>query len=230
MNNDVVLPKHVAIIMDGNGRWAKKRGLPRTYGHKVGTENVRKIVKYCSKIGVEYLTVYAFSTENFKRPKDEVSALMKLLVQYFKKETAELRENGVRLNVIGDISEFSEIVQEAIRDGIEKTKDCKKLVFSIALAYGARAEMVNAVKRILADNVSEINEETISKYLYTFDLPDPDLIIRTSGEQRLSNFLLYQAAYSEFYFTDVLWPDFDEKEFDKAISEFSKRNRRYGGV
>lgn len=230
MNNDVVLPKHVAIIMDGNGRWAKKRGLPRTFGHKAGTENVRKIVKYCSKIGVEYLTVYAFSTENFKRPKDEVSALMKLLVEYFKKETAELRQNGVRLNVIGDISEFSDIVRDAILDGVEKTKDCNKLVFSIALAYGARAEMVNAVKKMIKDNVTVIDEETISKYLYTYNLPDPDLIIRTSGEQRLSNFLLYQAAYSEFYFTDVLWPDFDEKEFDKAILEYSKRNRRYGGV
>ncbi len=230
MNNDVVLPKHVAIIMDGNGRWAKKRGLPRTFGHKAGTENVRKIVKYCSKIGVEYLTVYAFSTENFKRPKDEVSALMKLLVEYFKKETAELRQNGVRLNVIGDISEFSDIVRDAILDGVEKTKDCNKLVFSIALAYGARAEMVNAVKKMIEDNVTVIDEETISKYLYTYNLPDPDLIIRTSGEQRLSNFLLYQAAYSEFYFTDVLWPDFDEKEFDKAILEYSKRNRRYGGV
>ncbi len=230
MENDITLPRHVAIIMDGNGRWAKKRGLPRSFGHKVGTENVRKIVKYCSKKGIEYLTVYAFSTENFKRPQDEVSTLMKLLVEYFNKETDELRENGVRLNVIGDTSSFAPVVREAIENGIKKTENCSKLVFTIALAYGARAEIVNAVKNIISSGVEDINEETISKYLYTYDLPDPDLIIRTSGEERLSNFLLYQAAYSEFYFTDVLWPDFSEKEFDKALEEYSKRNRRYGGV
>ncbi|MBE7091616.1 MAG: isoprenyl transferase [Clostridiales bacterium] len=230
MENNIILPRHVAVIMDGNGRWAKKRGLPRTFGHKVGTENVRKIVKYCSKKGIQYLTVYAFSTENFKRPEEEVGTLMKLLVEYFNKETEELRQNGVRLNVIGDISAFSPIVQKAINDGIKKTKDCKDLVFTIALAYGARAELVRAVKMICNDNVKDITEETISKYLYTFDMPDPDLIIRTSGEQRLSNYLLYQAAYSEFYFTDCLWPDFDEREFDKALEEYSKRNRRFGGV
>ncbi len=230
MENNFTLPRHVAIIMDGNGRWAKKTGLPRSFGHKVGTENVRKIVKYCSKIGIEYLTVYAFSTENFKRPQDEVSTLMKLLVEYFNKETDELRENGVRLNVIGDIDSFSPVVKEAISNGINKTKDCKKLIFTIALAYGARDELVRAVKSIVEKGIKDINETTISENLYTFDLPDPDLIIRTSGEERLSNFLLYQAAYSEFYFTDVLWPDFDESEFDKAITEYSKRNRRYGGV
>ena len=230
MINDITLPKHVAIIMDGNGRWAKKRGLPRTFGHKSGTENVRKIVKYCSQVGVEYLTVYAFSTENFKRPKEEVSALMKLLVEYFNKETDGLRKNGIRLNVIGDTSYFSPAVQKAIKNGLEKTKDCTKLVFTIALAYGSRAEIVNAIKEIVASGVDKIDEETISKYLYTKDLPDPDLIIRTSGEERLSNFLLYQAAYSEFYFTDVLWPDFNEEELDKALAEFSRRNRRYGGV
>ncbi len=224
------IPRHVAIIMDGNGRWAKQKGFPRTYGHKVGTENVRKIVKYCSKRGIEYLTVYAFSTENFKRPADEVGALMKLLVEYFNKETQELKENGVRLNVIGDVSTFSPVVQEAIQNGIEKTKDCTKLVFTIALAYGARAELVRAFKNMIADSVQDITEEIVSKYLYTFDLPDPDLIIRTSGEERLSNFLLYQAAYSEFYFTDVHWPDFDENEFEKALEEFARRNRRFGGV
>lgn len=230
MDNNMIMPKHVAVIMDGNGRWAKKRGLPRSYGHKVGTENVRKIVKYCSKKGIKYLTVYAFSTENFKRPQDEVGTLMKLLVEYFNKETEELRQNGVRLNVIGDISTFAPVVQEAINNGIEKTKDCDKLVFTIALAYGSRAEIVRAIKRIKEDNIEDITEETVSKYLYTFDMPDPDLIIRTSGEERLSNFLLYQAAYSEFYFTDCLWPDFNEEEFDKALIEYSKRSRRFGGV
>ncbi len=230
MDKNIVMPKHVAIIMDGNGRWAKKRGLPRSYGHKVGTENVRKIVKYCSKKNIEYLTVYAFSTENFKRPQDEVGTLMKLLVEYFNKETEELRQNGVRLNVIGDISTFAPVVQEAIKNGIEKTKDCNDLVFTIALAYGSRAEIVRAIKKIKEDNIQDITEETISKYLDTFDMPDPDLIIRTSGEERLSNFLLYQAAYSEFYFTDCLWPDFDENEFDKALTEYSKRSRRFGGV
>jgi undecaprenyl diphosphate synthase len=224
------LPKHVAIIMDGNGRWAKKRGLPRTFGHKAGTENVRRIVKYCSKMGIEYLTVYAFSTENFKRPIEEVSALMKLLIEYFNREAEELRQNGVRLNVIGDVDSFSDTVKQAMRNGIEKTKDCNKLVFSIALAYGSRAEIVRAVKAIKEQGIEEITEETISRFLYTHDIPDPDLIIRTSGEERLSNFLLYQAAYSEFYFTDCLWPDFDEKEFDKALEEYARRNRRFGGV
>ena len=230
MENNIVMPRHVAIIMDGNGRWAKKRGLPRSYGHKVGTENVRKIVKYCSKKNIEYLTVYAFSTENFKRPQDEVGTLMTLLVEYFNKETEELRQNGVRLNVIGDISTFAPIVQEAIKNGVDKTKDCTDLVFTIALAYGSRAEIVRAIKKIKEDGIEDITEETVSKYLDTYDMPDPDLIIRTSGEERLSNFLLYQAAYSEFYFTDCLWPDFDEKEFDKALLEYSKRSRRFGGV
>ena len=223
------LPRHVAVIMDGNGRWAKKRGLPRTLGHKAGTENVRRIVKYCSKKGRKYLTVYAFSTENFRRPQDEVGALMRLLIQYFNNETDELKENGVRLNVIGDISEFQPKVREAIQNGLDKTKDCDGLVFTIALAYGARAEIVRAVKSII-DEGCEVTEETVSKHLYTFDMPDPDLIIRTSGEERLSNFLLYQAAYSEFYFTKTLWPDFDESEMDKALEEFAKRDRRYGGV
>lgn len=230
MENNIIMPRHVAIIMDGNGRWAKKRGLPRSYGHKVGTENVRKIVKYCSKKNIEYLTVYAFSTENFKRPQDEVGTLMKLLVEYFNKETEELRQNGVRLNVIGDISSFAPVVQNAIQNGIEKTKECNDLVFTIALAYGSRAEIVRAIKKIKDEGIEEITEETVSKYLDTFDMPDPDLIIRTSGEERLSNFLLYQAAYSEFYFTDCLWPDFDENEFDKALVEYSKRSRRFGGV
>lgn len=230
MENNIIMPRHVAIIMDGNGRWAKKRGLPRSYGHKVGTENVRKIVKYCSKKNIDYLTVYAFSTENFKRPQDEVGTLMKLLVEYFNKETEELRQNGVRLNVIGDISSFAPVVQNAIQNGIEKTKECNDLVFTIALAYGSRAEIVRAIKKIKDEGIEEITEETVSKYLDTFDMPDPDLIIRTSGEERLSNFLLYQAAYSEFYFTDCLWPDFDENEFDKALVEYSKRSRRFGGV
>ena len=230
MENNIIMPRHVAIIMDGNGRWAKKRGLPRSYGHKVGTENVRKIVKYCSKKNIEYLTVYAFSTENFKRPQDEVGTLMKLLVEYFNKETEELRQNGVRLNVIGDISSFAPVVQDAIQNGTEKTKECNDLVFTIALAYGSRAEIVRAIKKIKDEGIEEITEETVSKYLDTFDMPDPDLIIRTSGEERLSNFLLYQAAYSEFYFTDCLWPDFDENEFDKALVEYSKRSRRFGGV
>ena len=225
-----VLPDHLAIIMDGNGRWAKKRGLPRSYGHKVGTENVRKIVKYCSKIGIKYLTVYAFSTENFKRPQDEVGTLMKLLIEYFNKETDELKQNGVRLNIIGDIEAFAPEVREAIYNGIEKTKDCTKLVFTIALAYGARAELVRAIKSMIRDGITEIDEKTVSDYLYTADMPDPDFIIRTSGEERLSNFLLYQAAYSEFYFTDCLWPDFGEVEFDKAMEEYAKRNRRFGGV
>ena len=230
MDQNHSLPQHIAIIMDGNGRWAQKRALPRTFGHKAGTENVRKIVKYCSKLGIEYLTVYAFSTENFKRPPEEVGMLMKLLVEYFYKETEELKANGVQLRVIGDISSFSPAVREAIAYGIEKTKDCRKMVFSIALAYGARTEIVEAVKKIISQGITDINEQTISDHLYTAGMPDPDFIIRTSGEERLSNFLLYQAAYSEFYFTKVLWPDFNEKELDKAIDVFLKRNRRFGGI
>ena len=229
MENNI-LPQHVAIIMDGNGRWAKKKGMPRSFGHKAGTENVRRIVKYCSKKGIKYLTVYAFSTENFKRPKDEVTVLMRLLVEYFNKETEELRQNNVRLSVIGDISAFSPIVQEAIHNGCEKTKECDGLIFTIALDYGSRDEIVRAVKEIVELKITDISEKTISEHLYTRDIPDPDLIIRTSGEERLSNFLLYQAAYSEFYFTDTLWPDFDEAEFDKALDEYAHRNRRYGGV
>ncbi len=221
---------HVAIIMDGNGRWAKKRGLPRTLGHRAGVENVRKAVRYCSDNNIGYLTVYAFSTENFSRPADEVSALMDLLIEYFNKEIDELFANDVRVNIIGDTSMFSEKVKQAIKNAHEKTKDCNKLVFSVALGYGARAEIVQAVNKMLAEGRNEVTEAEISKYLYTFDMPDPDLIIRTSGEQRLSNFLLYQAAYSEFYFTDTLWPDFDEKEFDKAIEEYQRRDRRFGGV
>lgn len=221
---------HVAIIMDGNGRWAKKRGLPRTLGHRAGVENVRKVVRYCSDNNIGYLTVYAFSTENFSRPADEVSALMDLLIEYFNKEIDELFANGVRVNIIGDTSMFSPKVKQAIENAHKKTKDCKKLVFSVALGYGARAEIAQAINKMLAEGKSNVTEEDISKYLYTFDMPDPDLIIRTSGEQRLSNFLLYQAAYSEFYFTDTLWPDFDEKEFDKAIEEYQRRDRRFGGV
>lgn len=230
MQEKQLLPRHVAIIMDGNGRWAKKRALPRTFGHKAGTENVRKIVKYSSKIGIEYLTVYAFSTENFKRPPEEVSMLMKLLVEYFYKEPEELKANGVKLRVIGDVSVFSPAVREAIAYGEEQTKDCTKMVFSIALAYGARAEIVHAVQEIAAKGLTQIDEQTIADHLYTAGMPDPDLIIRTSGEERLSNFLLYQAAYSEFYFTDVLWPDFDEKEMDKAMAAYSARSRRFGGI
>lgn len=221
---------HVAIIMDGNGRWAKKRGLPRSLGHRAGVENVRKVVKYCSNNNIGYLTVYAFSTENFSRPKDEVSALMDLLIEYFNKEIDELFANDVRVNIIGDTSMFSPKVKQAIENAREKTKNCKKLVFSIALGYGSRAEIVQAVNKMLAEGKKDVTEQDISNYLYTFDMPDPDLIIRTSGEQRLSNFLLYQAAYSEFYFTDTLWPDFDEKEFDKAIEEYQRRDRRFGGV
>ncbi len=221
---------HVAIIMDGNGRWAKKRGLPRTFGHRAGVENVRKVVRYCSDNNIGYLTVYAFSTENFSRPADEVSALMDLLIEYFNKEIDELFANDVRVNIIGDTSMFSPKVKQAIENAHKKTKDCKKLVFSVALGYGARAEIAQAINKMLAEGKSNVTEEDISKYLYTFDMPDPDLIIRTSGEQRLSNFLLYQAAYSEFYFTDTLWPDFDEKEFDKAIEEYQRRDRRFGGV
>ena len=229
-----VVPRHIAIIMDGNGRWAKKRMMPRSFGHRAGTETVHRIVKYASDIGIEALTLYAFSTENWKRPKDEVSILMSLLVEYLKKELAELCEKNVVFRSIGFRDELPAEVRRTIEEAEDKTKDNDGLKLTVAINYGSRAEIVaaarEAARRLLDGEISEINEQTFADCLMTKGLPDPDLVIRTSGEQRLSNYLAYQTAYSELYFTDVLWPDFDEKELDKAIDSFSKRNRRFGGV
>jgi undecaprenyl diphosphate synthase len=223
------IPVHVGIIMDGNGRWAKKRFLPRTIGHKAGTENVRNIVKHSKKRGIKYLTLYAFSNENWKRSSEEVGTLMDLFTLYIKNELNELTKEGVKLNFIGDLSGLPNSVLKQIELANKTIIENKSLTLSIAINYGSRTEIINAVNTLLLSGVDKIDEDSFKNYLYTKEIPDPDLIIRTSGEQRLSNFLLYQSAYSEFYFTDVLWPDFDEKEYDIAIDDYSKRQRRYGG-
>lgn len=230
------VPAHIAIIMDGNGRWAKSRFMPRTYGHKVGVETIRKVVKECSRLGVKYLTLYAFSTENWKRPKDEVSALMGLLVKYLRNELEELHKNNVKILTIGDISKLPQACIEELDRAKEKTKDNTGLVMSLALNYGGRNDLVNAVKKISQEvvdgkiSVDDIGDDLISSHLSTKESPDPDLVVRTSGEQRLSNFLLWELAYSEFYFADIHWPDFDEKELQKAIFAYQSRDRRFGGI
>lgn len=233
MNN---IPKHIAIIMDGNGRWAKKRSLPRSLGHKAGVETIREIVKTSSKIGIKYLTLYAFSTENWKRPKDEVSALMKLLVDYLKKEVSELDKNNVIINFIGDISMLPNVCQEELIKAKEQTRNNTGLCLNLALNYGGRNEIISAVKSIVKDakngllSENDIDESTIESRLYTTCMDDPDIIIRPSGEYRLSNFLLWQSAYSEFWFSDIFWPDFTSNDLYHAIYDFQKRDRRYGGI
>lgn len=230
------IPKHIAIIMDGNGRWAKKRKLPRTMGHKAGVETIRRVIKEAHILGVEYLTLYAFSTENWRRPEDEVSALMKLLVEYLRSELAELNKNGVVIRVLGDINKLPMDAQKEILDAIEITKDNKGIVLNIAFNYGGRDEIIRSVKLISNEvlkgkiDINDINEEIFEKYLYTSDIPDPDLIIRPSGEQRISNFLLWQCAYSEFWYSNVCWPDFKEEHLHEAIYDYQHRDRRYGGV
>jgi undecaprenyl diphosphate synthase len=228
-------PRHVAIIMDGNGRWAKKRHLPRAIGHKQGAEAVRRAVEAARELGIEYLTLYAFSSENWKRPAEEVDDLMGLLRLYLRNEVADLDRNGVRIRFIGSRTRLSKDVLELVDHSESKTTSNTALTLVIALNYGAQAEIVEATRAIaqqVADGkllTSDISEETISMHLLTRDMPDPDLIIRTSGEQRLSNFLLWQAAYAEFIFLDCLWPDFDKTEFENALSQFHSRERRYGG-
>lgn len=230
------MPQHIAIIMDGNGRWAKERKFPRTYGHKVGVEAIREIVKECSKLNIKYLTLYAFSTENWKRPKDEVNTLMKLLVEYLKKELNELHSQGVIVNSIGDITALPLICQEELYNAYKKTKNNKGLILNLALNYGGRDEILYAMKSIFREmqnknlDIDSIDESLISKHLYTKNMPDPDIIIRTAGEQRLSNFLLWQCAYSEFWYTDVKWPDFNKECLRRAIYDYQNRDRRFGGI
>lgn len=226
---DKNIPNHIAIIMDGNGRWAKKRGLPRTFGHKEGAASLRKIITYAAKIGVKYLTVYAFSTENWKRSQEEVSALMFLFKSYIKNEEKNIMENNIRFMVSGRRENVSESLLEAIDNLQEKSKNNTGLTFNIAFNYGGRAEITDAINKILKSGKESITENEIASYLYN-DIPDPELLIRTSGELRISNFLLWQIAYSEIYITDTLWPDFDEAELDKAIASYNKRDRRFGGV
>jgi len=230
------IPRHIAIIMDGNGRWAKERKLPRSAGHKAGVETIREIVKECSKLKINYLTLYAFSTENWKRPKEEVSTLMKLLVEYLSKEIQELNSNNVVINSIGDISKLPLICQKELMHAYEVTKNNTGLILNLALNYGGRNEIINAFKQMYKDlknnklKEEEICENIFSKYLYTSGMPDPDIIIRTSGEQRLSNFLLWQCAYSEFWISDVKWPDFKKEHLHEAILDYQRRDRRFGGV
>ena len=229
------VPNHIAIILDGNGRWAKKRGMPRSFGHVKGCENLEDICEVAKELGVKYLTVYAFSTENWKRSKEEVDGLMKLFRNYLKKCIKISQKNNMRVKVIGDITAFDSDIQESIEKLEDFSKDFTDLHFQIALNYGSRDEITRAVNRMLEDQKAgkletPVSEDTISGYLDTAGLPDPDLMIRTSGELRLSNFLLWQLAYSEFYFTDVPWPDFKKEELVKAIEKYNERDRRYGGV
>ena len=234
--NERKMPVHVAMIMDGNGRWAKERGMIRLQGHNAGMEALREIVRHSANIGVKYLTVYAFSTENWKRPEDEVSGIFRLLVRYVKSEIDELNRSNVRVQIIGDVSRLPEESAKAAGYAVETTKDNTGLVFSIAINYGGRAEIARAA-RLLAEDVragriapEDIDEAAVASKLYTADMPDPDLLIRTGGEHRLSNYLTWQTAYSEVYVTDVYWPDFTPEEYDKAVDWYTGRDRRYGGL
>ena len=230
------LPKHIAIIMDGNGRWAKKRGLPRVMGHKAGMDAIKKTVRACSDLGVSILTIYAFSTENWKRPQEEVGFLMNLLVEYMRKEINELNDNLVRVKILGEVDMLPEQTRREILEAVKLTEGNEGLQFNIALNYGGRTEIINACRKIIDDidsgimDKTALDEEIFSRYLYTGNDADPDIIIRTSGEQRLSNFLLWQGAYSELMFVDRLWPDFDEKDLYGAIIEYQGRDRRFGAL
>lgn len=230
------VPQHIAIILDGNGRWAKSKGMPRNYGHAQGSKNVEKICEEAWRMGIKYLTVYAFSTENWNRPKDEVDALMKLLRNYMKTCLKTAAKNDMKVRVIGDIKPLDDDIKKRIRELEEATVNNGGLNFTIALNYGSRDELTRAAKRMAQDcaagklDPEKIDESVYGSYLDTHDIPDPDFMIRTSGEQRLSNYLLWQLAYSEFYFTDVPWPDFTKDELVKAIEEYNHRHRRFGGV
>ena len=225
------IPKHIAIIMDGNGRWAKKRGLPRLYGHHAGMKSVREVVRAASDTGVGVLTLYAFSTENWNRPKSEIKGLFYLLKLFIKKELGRLHKNNVKVNIIGRLSELPIDIIKLVKEATEKTSKNTGMILNIALNYGGRQEIVDAVNKIITEGTyKKVDEKIFEKYLYTIGLPSPDLIIRTSGENRISNFLLWQSAYSEFYTTATLWPDFKKKNLMEAISEYQKRNRRFGGV
>ncbi|MBR4123342.1 MAG: isoprenyl transferase [Clostridia bacterium] len=225
------LPRHIAIIMDGNGRWAKKRSMPRSAGHVAGAKTFKNIARYCNKIGLEYLTVYAFSTENWKRPKDEVESIMNLLRDYLK-DAENFKSDNIRVKFIGNLEPLADDIKELIKKDEDGSKDATGLNLNIAINYGGRDEITNAVKQIVKSGISaeDITEQTISDNLFTANMPDPDFIIRPSGEYRLSNYLIWQSAYAEYWFSDVLWPDFKPKHLEKAIDDFNHRNRRFGGV
>lgn len=224
------IPKHIAFIMDGNGRWAKKQGLPRKEGHKRGIKAIERALKYVFENGVEIMTVFAFSTENWSRPKEEVDAIIGLLDEYLLSSLDSLTKNQIRLKVLGDVSVLPQSTQLAVKNAVDATARFEGRTFNIAFNYSGRAEIVRAVNNIIKAGVGEIDERGFSEYLYTGGQPDPDLIIRTSGEQRISNFLLYQAAYSEFYFTKTLWPDLSERTLRAALEQYKKRMRRFGGL
>ena len=228
------LPKHLAIIMDGNGRWAKQQGLLRALGHESGTKSVKVIIESCAKLGIEFLTLYAFSTENWNRPKLEVETLMKVLINSLKKELKTLQQNNIKLNAIGNLEKLPTSAQRQLLDVIDKTKDNTQMTLTLALSYGSREELVNVVRNICTKvknniiSLDDIDDSIINEHLYTQNLPDVDLLIRTSGEHRISNFLLWQIAYAELYFTDILWPDFKEQDLYEAIISYQKRERRFG--
>ena len=226
------LPRHVAIIMDGNGRWAISRGLPRLAGHKAGTENLRRVIRASVEFGIKYLTIYAFSTENWGRPPEEVQGLLHILEDVIDRELGELHKEGVQLKHIGRLERLAPMLQEKVVSAIELTKNNDKLVLSVAFNYGGRDEIVQAIQRIMKDGIQpeKVTDGLVSQYLYTAGVPDPDLIIRTSGELRVSNFLIWQGAYAELYSTPTYWPDFDKEEYRRALETYTQRERRYGGV
>ena len=230
-NENRVLPEHIAIIMDGNGRWAKKRSLPRTAGHVAGAKTFKAIARYCNKIGLKYLTVYAFSTENWKRPKAEVDGIMNLLRDYLR-DAENFKDENIKVNFIGDRTPLADDIKALMIKNEEGSKNATGLTLNIAINYGGRDEITNAVKKIVASGIKpeDVTEDVISDNLYTAGMPDPDFIIRPSGEFRLSNYLIWQSAYAEYWFSDILWPDFTPKHLDKAIDEYNRRNRRFGGI
>ena len=226
------VPRHVAIIMDGNGRWAISRGLPRLAGHKAGTENLRRVIRATVEFGVKYLTIYAFSTENWGRPPEEVKGLMYILEDVIDRELAELHKEGVQLRHIGRLERLAPTLQEKVLDAVDMTKNNDRLILNVAFNYGGRDEIVNAIQHIIKDGIppEEVTDELVGRYLFTAGVPDPDLIIRTSGELRISNFLIWQAAYSEWYVTPTYWPDFNKEEYGRALETYAQRERRYGNV
>ncbi len=235
-STSIKIPEHLAVIMDGNGRWAKRRALPRKAGHRAGAENLRKFIRWCADFNIPYVTVYAFSSENWSRPQDEVNALMKLIIEFFGKYRRELADEGVKLKFIGHLDDLPEDSLRVVKEAEEESKERERITLIIALSYGARQEIVRAVRNMAREadqgnfDFSELNTENFSDFLYTKGIPDPDLLIRSGGEQRISNFLLWQLSYCEFYFCDKLWPDFKKEDLRKALAEFSERERRFGRI
>ncbi|WP_456384462.1 isoprenyl transferase [Persephonella sp.] len=230
MENLYKIPGHVAVIMDGNGRWARRRGLPRVYGHREGAKRVEELIEVSRDIGIKWLSVFAFSTENWGRPKEEVDAIMSLLVEYINKKVPYLIENNIRLRFMGRIEQLPDMIKRSVEEGEKATQHCDGMNFVVALNYSGKAEIIDAVNKALKSGITELSEEDFRRFLYIPEMPDPDLLIRTSGEERISNFMLWQTAYTEFYFTETLWPDFDRDEFLRALYEYQSRERRFGKV